>query len=90
MMHSISWLRGRDEWIGPAFEDAPDPARAGDRVATEVRPILIRFTTVALVAFAISAVAVLASSPRYPLLVNRDGLPVYGPPTRPHFPARIS
>ena len=51
-----------------------------------MRPILIRFTTVALVAFGLSAVAALASPPAYPLLVNRDGLRVYGPPTRPHVP----
>jgi hypothetical protein len=49
-------------------------------------PIIIQLTAVALVVFAISAVAALASPPPYPLLVNRDGLRVYGPPTRPHVP----
>ena len=48
--------------------------------------MMIRFTAVALVVFAMSAVAALASRPPYPLLVNRDGLRVYGPPTRPNVP----
>ena len=52
----------------------------------EVRPIIIRFTAFAFVVFAISAVAALASRPPYPLLVNRDGLRVYGPRTRPNVP----
>jgi len=51
-----------------------------------VRPIIGRFTTVALVVFVMSAVAVLAARPPYPLLVNRDGFRVFGPPTRPHVP----
>ena len=51
-----------------------------------MRPILIRFIAVALVAFAVSAMAALASPPPYPLLVNRDGLQVYGPPAGPHVP----
>jgi hypothetical protein len=51
-----------------------------------VRPLIIRFTAVALVVFATSAVAALASAQPYPLLVNRGGLRVYGPPTRPHVP----
>jgi hypothetical protein len=52
----------------------------------EVRPIIGRFTTVALVVFAMSAVVAVASRPPYPLLVNTDGLRVYGPPTRPNVP----
>jgi len=52
----------------------------------EVRPIIGRFTTFTLVALAMSAVAAMASQPPYPLLVNRDGLRVYGPPTRPNVP----
>jgi len=71
---------------GPVFGNVPLPRRrTGDKVAVEV-PIIIRLTAVALVVFAISAVAALASPPPYPLLVNRDGLRVYGPPTRPHVP----
>jgi hypothetical protein len=52
----------------------------------ELRPIVIRFTAVAVAVLAMSAVAALASRPPYPLLVNRDGFRVYGPPTRPHVP----
>jgi hypothetical protein len=52
----------------------------------EVRPIIARFAMVALVVLAMSAASALASRPPYPLLVNRDGFRVYGPPTRPHVP----
>jgi hypothetical protein len=51
-----------------------------------VSSIIARFTAVAVVAFAMAAVAAMASRPPYPLLVHRDGFRVYGPPTRPHVP----
>jgi hypothetical protein len=52
----------------------------------KARPTIVRFTAVAFVALVMSAVAALASPPPYPLLVNRDGLRIYGPPRRPHVP----
>lgn len=63
------------------------PPRTGGKVAMVARtPIIIRFTAVAFVAFAVSAVAGLASRLPYPLLVNKDGFRVYGPPTGRPFP----
>jgi hypothetical protein len=61
-------------------------SRAGIEFPLEVRPIIIRFTTAALVGLTLSSVAALASRPAYPLLVSRDGLRVYGPPIRPNVP----
>jgi hypothetical protein len=55
-------------------------------VQIEVWPIVDRFITVALVIFAMSAVTAVAARPPYPLLVNRDGLRVYGPRTQPNAP----
>jgi hypothetical protein len=61
----------------------------GTRIAAEERPIIVRSATLLLVAVAISAVSALASGPPYPLLVNRNGLRVYGPPTRPNVCPRL-
>jgi hypothetical protein len=52
----------------------------------EVRPIVVRFTAVALVTHALCAPPAPASRLPYPLLVDTGGLRVYGPPTRPHVP----
>jgi hypothetical protein len=49
----------------------------------EVRPIIARLFTVALLTLAVWDVSALASPP-YPLLVNAHGLRVYGPPARPN------
>jgi hypothetical protein len=51
-----------------------------------VRPIIVRVTAVALVVFVLSTLSALASRAPYPLLVNVNGLRVYGPPARPNVP----
>src|SRR5919204_3031992 len=51
---------------------------------------MIRLAAFGLVVAAMAAVSALASRSPYPLLVNRHGLRVYGPPTRPNVCPRLS
>jgi hypothetical protein len=51
--------------------------------------MVARLTAVALLAVALSGVSALASRPPYPLLVNANGLRVYGPAKRPNVCPRL-
>lgn len=69
----------------------PEPTRTGDRVATEVRPIVVRFTTVAAVVIAMSAVAVASAQVRSDPLHRSLHLPRLSPGQRcPPSPSRVA